>query len=82
MLGLDAMLHPGAVSARVTLAGFHAADDVVYKSEEGGWLVLAGDAACGRPFYLGSTLNGQCYKRKKRRKEKRSCVCVRACVRA
>lgn len=58
MQGLDKMLNPQAVSARVTLAGFHAADDVVYKPEGGGWLVLAGDAACGRPFYLGSTLNG------------------------
>ena len=36
MLGLDKMLNPGAVSARVTQAGFHAADDVVHKSEEGG----------------------------------------------
>merc|ERR1712124_193952 len=23
-----------------------------------GWIVLAGDSACGKPFYLGSTLNG------------------------
>lgn len=27
-------------------------------SSGGGWIVLAGDAACGRPFHLGSTLNG------------------------
>ena len=23
-----------------------------------GWVVLIGDSSCGRPFYLGSTLNG------------------------
>merc|ERR1711865_566401 len=34
--------------------------DVTYRPSEAGsgWIVLAGDAACGRPFYLGSTLNG------------------------
>merc|ERR1712093_444263 len=53
-------LHPIEVSARFTEAAFWHSQEVAYRptEPENGWIVLAGDAACGRPFYLGSTLNG------------------------
>jgi len=57
---LDDKLHPVEVSARFTEASFWNSQKCTYRSSEpgAGWIALAGDAACGRPFFLGSTLNG------------------------
>merc|ERR1711937_262113 len=56
---LDEKLCPVEVSARFTEAAFwHSQEVAIRPGQSNGWLVLVGDAACGRPFYLGSTLNG------------------------
>lgn len=58
---LDEALQPTEVTARVTTAAFWHSESVarrVQSADTDGWLVLAGDVGSGRPFYLGSTLNG------------------------
>lgn len=58
---LDEALQPTEVSARVTTAAFWHSEAVTHRvqgADSDGWLVLAGDVGSGRPFYLGSTLNG------------------------
>eukprot|EP00746_Dinoflagellata_sp_MGD_P156490 gnl/MRDRNA2_/MRDRNA2_85846_c0_seq1.p1 gnl/MRDRNA2_/MRDRNA2_85846_c0~~gnl/MRDRNA2_/MRDRNA2_85846_c0_seq1.p1 ORF type:complete len:522 (+),score=87.96 gnl/MRDRNA2_/MRDRNA2_85846_c0_seq1:57-1568(+) len=59
---LDKLLKPEFVSVRITTASFWRSEEVVKRVERSdgsvGWIVLVGDAACGKPFYLGSTLNG------------------------
>merc|ERR1712185_711178 len=56
---LDEKLCPVEVSARFAEAAFwHCQEVAIRPGQSNGWLVLVGDAACGRPFYLGSTLNG------------------------
>ena len=65
MAHLDRYLEPTAVSAGVAESGHWRSDAVLHRPDRlrsagyrCGWLVLVGDAACGRPFWLGSTLNG------------------------
>jgi len=62
MAYLDKHLRPLEVSPRITVASYWHADEVVRRVERlngtAGWIVLVGDAACGKPFYLGSNLNG------------------------
>lgn len=63
MKQLDIMLHPTSIVPRVTTAAYWRSAEVVHpvNDEEGNpraWLVLAGDAACGKPFHLGTNLNG------------------------
>lgn len=58
---LDQLLRPQEVAPRLTLASFWHSNEVVQHVDRGdvkGWIVLVGDAACGKPFYLGSNLNG------------------------
>jgi hypothetical protein len=57
---LDRRIQPTAVSGRVAETGYWHAERVTYQPPQhpGKHVVLVGDAACGRPFYLGSTLNG------------------------
>jgi len=60
---LDERLQPVSVAPRVTTAEYWRSTEVVHQSKDRngnhrGWLVLAGDAACGRPFHLGTNLNG------------------------
>jgi len=59
---MDKQLKAINVSARVSEASFWHSDEIVQRVERPdasiGWIVLVGDAACGKPFYLGSTLNG------------------------
>merc|ERR1712083_200849 len=57
---LEEKLRPTEVSARFAKASFWHSLEIAHRfsEPENGWVVLAGDAACGRPFYLGSTLNG------------------------
>eukprot|EP00435_Cladocopium_sp_Y103_P046926 s1358_g13.t1 len=58
---LDQLLRPLEVAPRVTLASFWHSKEVVehvQREDLEGWIVLAGDAACGKPFYLGTNLNG------------------------
>jgi len=58
---LDQLLRPLEVAPRVTLACFWHSNEVVEHVHRGdleGWIVLVGDAACGKPFYLGTNLNG------------------------
>eukprot|EP00929_Paragymnodinium_shiwhaense_P054301 TRINITY_DN27200_c0_g1_i1.p1 TRINITY_DN27200_c0_g1~~TRINITY_DN27200_c0_g1_i1.p1 ORF type:complete len:641 (+),score=122.38 TRINITY_DN27200_c0_g1_i1:161-2083(+) len=59
---LDEHLKPAEVAARVTEASFWHSEEIIHRVERAdgseGWLVLAGDAAFGRPFHLGNTLNG------------------------
>jgi len=58
---LDDALQPTEVSARVTTAAFWHSESIARRVQgdgTDGWLVLAGDVGSGRPFYLGSTLNG------------------------
>lgn len=59
---LDELLQPVSVSPRMTTAAYWRSKDVVHEREgtsgaDSQWLVLAGDAACGKPFHKGSTLN-------------------------
>eukprot|EP00927_Polykrikos_kofoidii_P030098 TRINITY_DN25957_c0_g1_i1.p1 TRINITY_DN25957_c0_g1~~TRINITY_DN25957_c0_g1_i1.p1 ORF type:complete len:770 (+),score=104.31 TRINITY_DN25957_c0_g1_i1:90-2399(+) len=59
---LDNQLKPLQVSARLTEASFWHSEEIVHRVDRPdgstGWIVLVGDSACGRPFHLGSTLNG------------------------
>lgn len=59
---LDRQLRPIRVSARLSAAAYWHSQDIVRRVQRPdgsvGWIVLVGDAACGKPFYLGSTLNG------------------------
>lgn len=58
---LDKQLRPCEVAPRLTLASYWHSNEVVRRTQCGsrsGWIVLAGDAACGKPFYFGSNLNG------------------------
>jgi len=60
---LDDMLKPTSVQANVTTAAYWRSSEVVHqcKHQDGthrGWLVLAGDSACGKPFHTGANLNG------------------------
>lgn len=60
---LDETLRPVSVTARVTTAAYWRSTEVVHLARDWdgnakGWLVLVGDAACGRPFHLGTNLNG------------------------
>jgi len=59
---LDESLQPVSVSPRMTTAAYWRSKDVVHVREgtsgaDSQWLVLVGDAACGKPFHKGSTLN-------------------------
>jgi hypothetical protein len=53
---LDEALQPGEVTLRITKAAHWRANEVVRTTSDGITLLI-GDAACGRPFYLGSNLN-------------------------
>ncbi|CAE7308843.1 unnamed protein product [Symbiodinium microadriaticum] len=58
---LDKQLRPCEVAPRLTLASYWHSNEVVRRTQCGsrsGWIVLVGDAACGKPFYFGSNLNG------------------------
>lgn len=58
---LDKQLRPCEVAPRLTLASYWNSNEVVRRTQCGsrsGWIVLVGDAACGKPFYFGSNLNG------------------------
>mmetsp|Transcript_101208 Transcript_101208/g.179746 ORF Transcript_101208/g.179746 Transcript_101208/m.179746 type:complete len:735 (+) Transcript_101208:99-2303(+) len=59
---LDKQLRPSSVAPRVVVASYWHSEEVVHRVERPdgsfGWIVLVGDAACGKPFYLGSNLNG------------------------
>ncbi|CAE7192766.1 unnamed protein product [Symbiodinium pilosum] len=58
---LDKHLRPCEVAPRITLASYWHSSEVVQRVQLGsrtGWIVLVGDAACGKPFYFGSNLNG------------------------
>lgn len=58
---LDQLLRPLEVAPLVTLACFWHSNEVVehvHRADLEGWIVLVGDAACGKPFYLGTNLNG------------------------
>eukprot|EP00931_Biecheleriopsis_adriatica_P118814 TRINITY_DN94131_c0_g1_i1.p1 TRINITY_DN94131_c0_g1~~TRINITY_DN94131_c0_g1_i1.p1 ORF type:complete len:710 (+),score=137.03 TRINITY_DN94131_c0_g1_i1:152-2281(+) len=59
---LDKQLRPVEVSPRISVASYWHSEEVVQRVERPdgtfGWIVLVGDAACGKPFYLGSNLNG------------------------
>lgn len=59
---LDKHLKPLEVSPRITVASYWHSEEVVHRVQKPdgsvGWIVLVGDAACGKPFYLGSNLNG------------------------
>jgi hypothetical protein len=59
---LDKHMKPLEVSPRITVASYWHSEEVVRRVQKPdgsvGWIVLVGDAACGKPFYLGSNLNG------------------------
>merc|ERR1712232_351359 len=59
---LDKKVKPVQVSARISEASYWHSSEIVQRVEKPdggvGWIVLVGDAASGKPFYLGSTLNG------------------------
>eukprot|EP00930_Biecheleria_cincta_P068695 TRINITY_DN5642_c0_g1_i1.p1 TRINITY_DN5642_c0_g1~~TRINITY_DN5642_c0_g1_i1.p1 ORF type:complete len:696 (-),score=80.27 TRINITY_DN5642_c0_g1_i1:80-2167(-) len=59
---VDKQMKPLEVSPRITVASYWHSEEVVHRIQKPdgsvGWIVLVGDAACGKPFYLGSNLNG------------------------
>ncbi|CAE8604331.1 unnamed protein product, partial [Polarella glacialis] len=59
---VDEKLRPLEVTPRFSEASYWHSEEVVQRIEKPdgsvGWIVLVGDAACGKPFYLGSNLNG------------------------
>ena len=77
---LDASLRVSSARAGVTEASFWRSSSVLYAADgASGPTVLVGDAACGRPFWLGSTLNGHVSARTPPARAHCPCACALPC---